>query len=193
MKGKPEWKREEKRSSVSGVKKETQVLCGGFCGSALACRAAIRKITRTMPAKKSAPKPAAHWLVKSEPNSYAWADLVSDGRTAWTGVRNYAARLHLSAMRPGDHVLFYESVTTKAVMGVAEITRAAFPDTTAEEAGWVAVELRAVQTLRTPVALAQIKSEPTLANIMLVRQGRLSVMPLAPAEFARMVALGDGE
>eukprot|EP01035_Chromulina_nebulosa_P062253 gene62253-85132_t len=76
------------------------------------------------------------WLVKSEPDAYAWADLVRDRRTAWTGVRNYQARIHLNAMRPGDRVFFYESVTTKAVVGVAEVTRAAFPDTTAEEPGW---------------------------------------------------------
>jgi len=150
-----------------------------------------------MPAKKSpksgVPAPAAgHWLVKSEPESYAWADLVRDGHTAWTGVRNYAARLHLNAMRPGDRVLFYESVTTKAVLGLAEIVRAAFPDATADEPGWVAVELKAGPALRQPVTLAQIKADPALAGIALLRQSRLSVMPLAPAEFARIVALAQG-
>src|SRR5471032_3559680 len=105
-----------------------------------------------MPAKATSSerpvtRPPAHWLVKSEPSSYAWADLVRDGRTAWTGVRNFAARLHLNAMRPGDSVLFYESVTTKAVVGVTEVTKAAFPDATADEPGWVAVELKAVRAL----------------------------------------------
>jgi predicted RNA-binding protein with PUA-like domain len=144
-----------------------------------------------MAAKPTQPKANAHWLVKSEPEAYAWADLVRDGRTAWTGVRNFTARLHLNAMRPGDRVLFYESVTTKAVVGVAEVTRAAFPDTTADEPGWVAVELKAGRALPAPVTLAQIKAEPSLANIMLVRQGRLSVMPLTAAEFERIVALGS--
>ncbi|MEI6862234.1 MAG: EVE domain-containing protein [Verrucomicrobiota bacterium] len=143
-----------------------------------------------MPAKKNAARAPAHWLVKSEPDAYAWSDLVRDGRTAWTGVRNFAARLHLNAMRPGDTVLFYESVTTKAVVGVTEVTKAAFPDATADEPGWVAVELKAVRALSAPVTLTQIKAEPTLANIMLVRQGRLSVMPLTATEFARIVALG---
>ncbi len=143
-----------------------------------------------MPAQKISPKQPACWLVKSEPEAYAWADLVRDARTAWTGVRNFTARLHLNAMRPGDRVLFYESVTTKAVVGIAEVTRAAFPDTTADEPGWVAVELKAGRALPTPVTLAQIKAEPALMGIMLVRQGRLSVMPLAATEFALIVGLG---
>jgi len=131
------------------------------------------------------------WLVKSEPEAYAWTDLVRDGRTAWTGVRNYAARIHLNAMRPGDPVFFYESVTTKAVVGIAEVTKAAFPDPTADEPGWVAVELKAVKPMPRPVTLDQIKAEPTLKNIGLVRQGRLSVSPLTSAEFARIAKLGS--
>jgi|SRR5882724_11103219 len=132
-----------------------------------------------------------YWLVKSEPESYAWTDLVRDGRTKWTGVRNYAARLNLNAMRRGDQVFFYESVTTKAVVGIAEVTQAAFPDPTADEPGWVAVELKAVKPLAHPVTLEQIKAEPALAEIALVRRGRLSVSPLQPAEFARIVRLGS--
>src|SRR5688572_22684911 len=104
-----------------------------------------------------------YWLVKSEPDSYAWSDLVRDGKTDWTGVRNFAARNHLKAMQPGDRVLFYESVTTKAIVGIAEVTRAAFPDKTADEPGWVAVELKAVQPLAHPVTLEQVKAEPALA------------------------------
>jgi predicted RNA-binding protein with PUA-like domain len=130
------------------------------------------------------------WLVKSEPDSYSWADLVRDGRTAWTGVRNYAARIHLNTMQPGDRVFFYESMTTKAVVGVAEITKPAFPDTTADEPGWVAVELKAVSPLKHPVTLAQIKAEPALASMTLLRQGRLSVTPVTKEEFALLLKLG---
>lgn len=131
-----------------------------------------------------------HWLVKSEPEAYAWADLVRDKRTDWTGVRNYQARIHLNAMRKGDLVFFYESVTTKAVVGVAEVTKTAFPDQTAEEPGWVAVELKAVKPLSNPVTLADIKTVPALAHIALLRQSRLSVMPLKPAEFEKILKLG---
>jgi predicted RNA-binding protein with PUA-like domain len=132
-----------------------------------------------------------YWLVKSEPEAYAWTDLVRDKRTAWTGVRNFAARLHLNAMRPGDRVLFYESVSTKAAVGIAEVTKAAFPDTTADEPGWVAVELKAVEPLAQPVTLAQIKADKSLADIPLIRQSRLSVMPLTAAAFKRIVKLGE--
>jgi predicted RNA-binding protein with PUA-like domain len=131
-----------------------------------------------------------YWLVKSEPDAYAWADLVRDKRTAWTGVRNYQARIHLNAMRAGDRVYFYESVTTKAVVGVAEVAKTAFPDPTADEPGWVAVELKAVSPLPRPVTLAQIKADPALAKIALLRQSRLSVMPLTRAEFERLGQLG---
>jgi predicted RNA-binding protein with PUA-like domain len=141
-----------------------------------------------MKEKKSAP--LRHWLVKSEPEAYAWTDLVRDGRTAWTGVRNYQARIHLNTMQPGDCVLFYESVTTKAVVGLAEVTRAAFPDPTADAPGWVAVELEAVSAFPRPVALARIKTEPALATIALLRQSRLSVLPLTAAEFGCIARLG---
>jgi predicted RNA-binding protein with PUA-like domain len=131
-----------------------------------------------------------HWLVKSEPETYSWDDLVRDKRTDWTGVRNYAARLHLNAMRPGDAVLFYHSGESKSIVGVAKVTKAAFPDTTADEPGWVAVELAAVKPLPSPVTLAQVKAEVLLKEIALVRQGRLSVQPLKPAEFAKIQKLG---
>mgnify|MGYP000853277524 CR=1 FL=1 len=131
-----------------------------------------------------------YWLVKSEPEAYAWSDLLGDRKTDWTGVRNYQARIHLNAMRKGDRVLFYESVTTKAVVGVAEVTKTAFPDKTADEPGWVAVELKPIAPLSRPVTLTQIKAEPALAGIPLLRQSRLSVMPLEPAAFKRIVALG---
>ncbi len=131
-----------------------------------------------------------YWLVKSEPGAYAWTDLVRDKRTAWTGVRNYQARIHLNAMRPGDRVLFYESVTTKAVVGLAQVTKPAFPDPTAKEPGWVAVELEAVAPLPKPVPLARIKAEPAFAKIALLRQSLLSVLPLTRAEFDRFRQLG---
>lgn len=130
-----------------------------------------------------------YWLVKSEPAAYSWADLVRDGRTAWTGVRNYAARIHLKGMQPGDEVLFYHSGESKCVVGLARVTKAAFPDSTADAPGWVAVELKQVQPLAQPVSLARIKADAALRNIALVRQGRLSVMPLKPAEFAHIMGM----
>jgi predicted RNA-binding protein with PUA-like domain len=132
-----------------------------------------------------------HWLVKQEPESYSWDDFVREGKTAWEGVRNYAARLHLKGMRPGDPVLFYASGDSKSVIGLAEVTQAAFPDATADEPGWVAVELKAGRALARPVTLAAIKATPALARIALVRQSRLSVMPLAREEFERIVRMGS--
>jgi len=131
-----------------------------------------------------------HWLVKQEPESYSWDDFVRDRTTDWTGVRSYAARLHLNGMRPGDQVLFYASGEPKAVLGLAVVTKAAFPDTTADEPGWVAVELKAGRPLARPVTLAEIKAVPSLSQIALVRQGRLSVMPLSGEEFERIVRMG---
>ena len=130
-----------------------------------------------------------YWLVKSEPDSYSWADFVRDKKTAWTGVRNFAARLHLNAMRPGDRVFFYESMTTKAVVGTAEVSRAAFPDPTADEPGWVAVELKAGEPLAKPVTLSAIKAEPSLAKMALLRISRLSVQPVAREEFNRILKM----
>ncbi len=132
-----------------------------------------------------------YWLVKQEPEAYAWSDFLRDGRAVWDGVRNYQARNFLRAMRRGDRVLFYASVTTKAVLGIAEVTRAAFADPTAGAGeDWVAVGLRPVLTLPRPVTLAQIKAVPALAQLGLLRQSRLSVMPLQPAEFAAISVLG---
>ncbi|MET0262013.1 MAG: EVE domain-containing protein, partial [Rariglobus sp.] len=104
--------------------------------------------------------------------------------------RNYQARNHLKAMQPGDRVFFYASVTTKAVLGLAEVSRAFFPDTTADEDGWVAVEIKPVSTLPSPVTLDQIKAEPALKDTAFMRQGRLSVMPLTAAEFKKISKLG---
>lgn len=131
-----------------------------------------------------------YWLVKSEPDAYAWSDLERDGRTDWTGVRNYQARNHLKAMRTGDRVFFYASVTTKCILGLAEVSKEFFPDKTSDEDGWVAVELKPVRTLPKPITLEQIKAEPALKDTAFMRQGRLSVMPLTAAEFKKISSLG---
>lgn len=131
-----------------------------------------------------------YWLVKSEPAAYAWADLVHEGHTIWTGVRNYTARNNLRAMRLGDRVFFYESVTTKAVVGIAQVVRAAFPDPTADDPAWLAVGLKPVSALPAPVPLERIKAEPALANTALLHLTRLSVQPLTSAEFACIARLG---
>jgi predicted RNA-binding protein with PUA-like domain len=133
-----------------------------------------------------------YWLVKSEPSAYAFSDLQRDGRTDWTGVRNFAARGHLNAMRPGDRVLYYHSGEDKAVVGTAEVTKAAFPDKTADEPGWVAVELKLGKPLAQPVTLAQIKAEKSLAKMALVRIARLSVQPATREEFDTIVKMGGG-
>jgi len=132
-----------------------------------------------------------YWLVKSEPESYSWAMLVKDGGTAWTGVRNFAARLNLRAMRKGDLVAFYHSVTEKQVVGLARVEREAYPDPTAKEGDWSCVDLVPVKPLTTPVTLDAIKADKTLASIPLVRQTRLSVSPLTPVQFERLLAMGS--
>lgn len=132
-----------------------------------------------------------YWLVKSEPGTFSWADLLRDRRTDWTGVRNFAARNFLKAMQRGDRVLFYHSVTGKAVMGIAEVTRPAFPDPTAEEGEWVAVELKAAEPLPRPVPLEEIKAEKALAGMVLLNNSRLSVQPVTRTEFDRILKLGS--
>lgn len=130
------------------------------------------------------------WLVKQEPDDYSWEDFARDRGTAWTGVRNYQARINLRSMAKGDEVLFYHSGRDKAVVGVAKVTRTAYPDPTAEEGDWVSVDLKPVKALARPVTLAEIKSVKPLAQIALVRNSRLSVMPLAPDEFDRIRRMG---
>lgn len=131
-----------------------------------------------------------YWLVKSEPETYAWETLVRDGKTDWTGVRNFAARGHLKAMRQGDEVLFYHSGGPKTIVGLAKVTRAAFPDPTADEPGWVAVELAAVKPLQNPLSLDAIKKEKPLAGMALLRLSRLSVQPVTAAEFKHIAKRG---
>jgi predicted RNA-binding protein with PUA-like domain len=129
----------------------------------------------------------AHWLMKSEPESYGWANLVRDGGTEWDGVRNNAARLHLKAMKPGDEAFFYHSMSDKAVVGVMRIARGAEPDPKDKE--WVSVRVEPVRPLDRPVTLAEIKAEPRLAKMELIRQSRLSVAPVRDEEWAVVLEL----
>ena len=118
------------------------------------------------------------WLIKSEPRAWSWDDQVNKGVEAWTGVRNYQASNNLKAMRVGDTCFFYHSVEERRIVGIVEVVREAFPDPTEPESRWVAVDVKTVQPVNNPVTLAQIKAEPRLENIALVRQSRLSVVPL---------------
>jgi len=131
-----------------------------------------------------------YFLVKSEPFKYSWQQFVKDKGTFWDGVRNYQARNNLQAMQEGDLVLFYHSNEGKEVVGVAKVVKAAYQDPTTDDARWVAVDLAPVQELDSPVTLEQIKKEPLLQDIALVRQGRLSVMPLKQGEFDRILEMG---
>ena len=129
------------------------------------------------------------WLVKQEPSSYSWSDFVVEAQTSWTGVRNYTARNNLRKMRIGDEVLFYHSGEEKTVVGIAKVMRTAYPDPTAKEGDWSTVDLAPIKSLRWPVALREIKGNPRLKGIPLVRQSRLSVMPLAGSEFREIVKM----
>lgn len=133
-----------------------------------------------------------YWLVKQEPESYPWKTFAREKKTSWEGVRNFAARNHLRAMRRGDQVLFYASGDTKAVVGLAEVTKEAYADPSAEEGDWSAVELKALRAIANPVTLAQIKADKLLSRMELVRQSRLSVVPVAEAEFRRIIELSAG-
>ena len=130
-----------------------------------------------------------YWLVKQEPEAYSWATFVKEGRTAWTGVRNFQARIHLRAMQKGDFVFFYHSVSEKQVVGLARVEREAYPDPTAREGDWVCVDLVPVKPLGMPVSLEAIKADKTLNTMALVRQSRLSVMPLTGEHFGRLLEL----
>jgi len=132
-----------------------------------------------------------HWLVKSEPETYSWAAFMKEGQTAWTGVRNFAARNHLRAMVPGDPVFFYHSGEAKSVVGLARVARAAYPDPTADAGDWSAVDLAPVKPLARPVTLGAIKTDKTLQEMAIVRQSRLSVSPVTLAQFARLLAIAE--
>ncbi len=134
-----------------------------------------------------------YWLVKSEPGAYSWQQFEKDGKTMWEGVRNYQARNNLQAMQKDDMVLFYHSVSEKQVMGIGRVVKTAYPDPTASDDRWVVVELVPETKFSSPVTLATIKADPRLDQIALVKQSRLSVMPLKPAEFDTIVELGNPE
>jgi len=131
----------------------------------------------------------AYWLMKSEPGSYSWADLVRDGGTMWDGVRNNAARLHLRAMMPGDEAFFYHSMDERAVVGVMKITGAGQPD--GADGSWVRVPVEPVRALTRPVTLAEIKAEPRLAKMELIRQSRLSVAPVRDEEWKLILKMAQ--
>ncbi|MCH7499925.1 MAG: EVE domain-containing protein [Nitrospina sp.] len=130
------------------------------------------------------------WLVKQEPSKYNWQQFVEDRETYWDGVRNYQARNNLQAMKKGDRVLFYHSVVGKEIKGIARVTRESYPDPTTDDPAWVVVDLKPVKPMKVPVTLEQIKSHAKLREMALVKQSRLSVMPLTPAEFKIILALG---
>jgi predicted RNA-binding protein with PUA-like domain len=132
-------------------------------------------------------------MVKQEPETYSWDDFVNDGRTDWTGVRNYQARNNLREMKSGDAVLFYHSGKDKAVVGLAEVINAAYPDPTADDPQWVAVDLKPVKPLKAPVPLAAIRYDKRLSGLPLIRQSQLSVMPLTKDEFDAIIGMGNGK
>ena len=130
----------------------------------------------------------AYWLMKSEPSSYSWDDLVRDRKTMWDGVRNNAARLHLRAMKPGDEALFYASMADRAVVGIMKITGTGQPD--GQDGSWVKVPVEPVRALNRPVTLSEIKAEPRLAKMELIRQSRLSVAPVRDEEWKLVLEMG---
>jgi predicted RNA-binding protein with PUA-like domain len=132
-----------------------------------------------------------YWLAKSEPEAYSWSQFVKDGRAAWTGVRNFQARNNLRAMKPGDVVCFYHSVTGKEIVGLARVVKEAYPDATAEEGDWSCVDLEPVKPLKTSVSLETIKTDKILKDMPLVKQSRLSVTPLTKAQFERVLVLAE--
>ena len=134
-----------------------------------------------------------YWMAKSEPETYSWDDFVKDGKTDWTGVRNFQARNNLRQMKTGDQVLFYHSGKDKAVVGIAEVAKAAYADPTADDPQWVAVDLKPVKPLATPVLLAAIRYDKRLGALPLIRQSQLSVMPLTKDEFDAILSMGSGK
>jgi predicted RNA-binding protein with PUA-like domain len=133
--------------------------------------------------------PKQFWLVKQEPDSYSWETFVKDGSTAWTGVRNFQARNNLRAMKKGDIVFYYHSNVGKEIVGVAKVTREAYPDPTAEEGDWSAVEISPVKAVKTPVTLEQMKADPVLKNMALVRNSRISVTPVTEEQAEKALKL----
>ena len=142
-------------------------------------------------AVSSSVKTSATWLVKQEPSAYSWDNFVQDGGTAWTGVRNFQARNHLASMALGDEVLFYHSVIGKCIVGLARVRKTAYPDPTAKEGNWLCVDLEPVRAFARPVLLETIKAHPGLHDFPLVRQSRLSVMPVSRTQFHEILKLTE--
>lgn len=132
----------------------------------------------------------AWWLMKSEPDAYSWDDLIAEKKGTWDGVRNYAARLHLQAMKKGDLAFFYHSNIGKEIVGIAEIVETAFPDPTDETGKWTAVRVAPVKSFTKPVTLADIKANPDLADMLIIRQSRLSVAPVTDAHAKIVLQMG---
>ncbi len=132
----------------------------------------------------------AYWLVKSEPGSFSWDQQVANGVEPWTGVRNHTAKNYLKEMKRGDRAFFYHSGVGKEIVGVVEVVRDAYPDPTAEDGDWVCVDMKAVGPMPRPVSLAEIKAAPKLADILLVRHSRLSVMPISPPHWTQICGMG---
>lgn len=135
----------------------------------------------------------SYWLVKSEPNVYGWDELVKEKQTAWSGVRNYAARIHLKTMKKGDEVLFYHSNEGMEIVGIAKVSKEFYQDPTTEDTNWVAVDIKPVKKLKKPVTLSQIKSDKRLQEMALVRLGRLSVQPVTEKEWKIIMELAGGK
>lgn len=130
-----------------------------------------------------------YWLIKTEPDVYSWDDFVKDKQTFWDGVRNYAARNHMQAMRKNDIVVFYHTGDERMAVGLATVVKEAYQDPTTSETAWVCVDVKVKKKLATPVTLEQVKADPILSNTALVRIGRLSVVPLTEAEFEALLLL----
>ena len=132
-----------------------------------------------------------YWLVKQEPEAYSWWTFLKEGKTAWTGVRNFQARNNLRTMKRGEFVCFYHSVSEKQVVGLARVDREAYPDPTATEADWSAVDLAPIKSLEKPVSLDTIKADKILRQMLLLKHSRLSVAPVTAAQFRRLLALAE--
>ncbi|MEY3412358.1 MAG: hypothetical protein RIQ70_1046 [Bacteroidota bacterium] len=132
-----------------------------------------------------------YWIIKTEPSTYSWDKFVAEGKSMWEGVRNYQARNNMMAMKLGDLVLFYHSNEGKEIVGMAKVTKEHYPDPTTDDPRWVVVELEPVQQFKKPVTLAMLKADERFAHVSLVRQGRLSVLPIIREEFDLILGLGN--
>lgn len=135
----------------------------------------------------------AYWLIKSEPSAYSWDQLVKDKKTSWTGVRNFQAQINLKAMKTGDRAFFYHSGEGKEIVGIAEVTKTAYPDSTDKEGKSVTVDFKAVEPVKKKVTLAEIKADPKFKEMKLVRQSRLSVSPVSDEHFKLLLKMASGK